>query len=94
MKVLLVEDEALPGMLLVAMLSDLGHEVVGPIDSFGPALAAARDVEVDIAVLDVNLRGGFAFRSLMRWPPVAFLPFSRPATTSPARCSMAGRSRF
>lgn len=61
MRVLLVEDEALPAMLLAAMLVDLGHEVVGPIDSYGRALAAARDAEVDIAVLDVNLRGELCF---------------------------------
>lgn len=57
MRVLLVEDEPL---LLVAasnMLEELGHQVCGMATSLGSAMQAAETLNVDIAVLDVNIGG-------------------------------------
>lgn len=59
MQILVVEDEALVSMLLEDMLEDLGHVVVGPAGSLNEALAlAGEDARpIDVALLDVNLRG-------------------------------------
>jgi DNA-binding response OmpR family regulator len=56
-RVLLVEDEMMVSMLIEDMLVDLGFEVVGPFVRVGDALEAARNEEIDVAVLDFNLNG-------------------------------------
>jgi CheY-like chemotaxis protein len=57
LRVLIVEDEMLVAMNLEDMLLDLGHEVAGIASRAGPALALAREAEIDAAILDVNLAG-------------------------------------
>ena len=59
LRLLLVEDEAMVAMMLEDMLSDLGCVVVGVAGSVssGLALADDDDVQLDGAVLDVNLGG-------------------------------------
>jgi DNA-binding NtrC family response regulator len=61
LKVLVVEDEMLVAAEMEATLEDLGCHVVGPFGRVGQALAALDDVEVDAAVLDVNVRGEMIF---------------------------------
>jgi DNA-binding NtrC family response regulator len=39
------------------MLGDLRFAVLGPINRLAPATAAARDDDIDAAILDVNLAG-------------------------------------
>lgn len=56
-KVLVVEDEMLVSMLVEDMLGDLGCVVIGPAASLDEALALAREAEIDIGLLDVNLAG-------------------------------------
>ncbi len=56
-RILLVEDEALVGMLVETHLSSLGYTVVGPCTTPGEALAALARRDVDAAVLDINLTG-------------------------------------
>ena len=62
-QVLLVEDETLVAMLLEDMIVDLGGTVVGSASRLERALEMARDgaIEIDLAVLDVNLGGAEAF---------------------------------
>jgi DNA-binding NtrC family response regulator len=55
--VMVVEDELLVAMLIEETLLDEGCLVVGPFNTVATALAAARDGEMQIAVLDVNLQG-------------------------------------
>jgi CheY-like chemotaxis protein len=57
LKVLVVEDEMMVSMLIEDMLTDLGCTIVGPASRLDEALALAREVELDCAVLDVNLGG-------------------------------------
>ena len=54
---MVVEDEFLVAMLIEDLLADEGCTVVGPFNTVGDALQAAIHVDVDLAVLDVNLRG-------------------------------------
>ena len=54
-RILVVEDELMIRMLLEGMLSDLGHTVVAEAGGIDEALALAKETEIDIAILDVNL---------------------------------------
>jgi PAS domain S-box-containing protein len=56
-RVLLVEDEALVGMMMKDALNDLGYEVVGPFSTVPEARAAVFEDEFHAAILDVNLHG-------------------------------------
>jgi CheY-like chemotaxis protein len=56
-RILVVEDEALVLLELQDILSDLGCTVVGAALVLEDALAMARDLESDVAVLDVNVGG-------------------------------------
>jgi CheY-like chemotaxis protein len=56
-RVLIVEDELMIRMLLDGMLTDLGHTVAAEAGRIDEALAAAKQAEFDVAILDVNLNG-------------------------------------
>jgi DNA-binding response OmpR family regulator len=70
LKVLVVEDEVMVGLLAEDILQALGHSVVGPIARFEKAIEAARRESVDLAMLDINLDGQEVF-------PVADILHSR-----------------
>ncbi len=59
MRVLVVEDEALVAMLMEDMLADQGCTVVATAPRLDEALAHAENpsLEIDVAVLDLNLAG-------------------------------------
>jgi CheY-like chemotaxis protein len=56
-RVMVAEDELLVSMLIEDVLADAGCLLVGPFCNVPDALVAARDATIDIALLDVNLRG-------------------------------------
>lgn len=60
-RVLLVEDEPLIGLHARDCLEALGYEVVGPVARLEAAAAAARDVEADLALLDLNIGGQMTY---------------------------------
>ena len=57
LRVLVAEDEALVSMLVEDMLAEIGCTVIGPAANLDEALALARESEIDVALLDVNLAG-------------------------------------
>jgi CheY-like chemotaxis protein len=57
LRVLVVEDEALVAMLIEDMLIDLGYEIAAVAARVEYALQCARDLQVDVALLDLNLSG-------------------------------------
>jgi DNA-binding response OmpR family regulator len=57
LRILAVEDEALIAMELEDMLSDLGHEVIGPAATVAAALGLLEGARPDAAVVDANLGG-------------------------------------
>jgi CheY-like chemotaxis protein len=57
MLVMVVEDEALVGMMMEDYLLDLGHEVACIVPSVAEAMQVIDRGEIDIAILDVNLSG-------------------------------------
>lgn len=56
-KVYVVEDRAITRETIVMSLTTLGFEVVGQNDEAEPALEEMRNLEVDIAILDIDLKG-------------------------------------
>jgi CheY-like chemotaxis protein len=60
-RLLLVEDEALTGMMMRDMLTELGFDVIGPFGRVADAMAAARCEDFHAAVLDVNLDGEMVY---------------------------------
>lgn len=75
-RVLVIEDEALVGMLLEDMLQDLGCASVELVSRFDEGLKAADSGDFDVAVLDVNLDGVISFpiaeRLIARNIPLVF----------------------
>lgn len=61
LRVLVVEDEALVSMLIEDYLEELGCEVVGVASRLEDAMENARTLELDVAVLDVNLAGRLSY---------------------------------
>lgn len=60
-RILIVEDEILVAMLMEDVVSDLGHQVIGPAMRLETALAAADNEQLDFAILDINLAGQHSF---------------------------------
>lgn len=60
-RVLVVEDEAIVGMLLEDMLGELGCEAVALSSHIEDALQLARTLDIDFAILDINLGGAQSF---------------------------------
>jgi CheY-like chemotaxis protein len=56
-RILVVEDEMMIRMLLEDMLSDLGYTIVAACGGIDEALGCAKQAEIDVAILDVNLSG-------------------------------------
>jgi CheY-like chemotaxis protein len=56
-RVLIVEDELMIRMLLEDMLSDFGCVLAAEAGTIESALAAVREAQFDVAVLDVNVEG-------------------------------------
>ncbi len=60
-RVLIVEDEALIAMLIEDYLDDLGCEIVGTASRLEDGLRKATDLQIDVAVLDINLAGTLSY---------------------------------
>ena len=61
LRILVVEDESLIAMMLEDILVELGCVVVGPAGRLNDALDLVHRVEVDAAILDVNIHGEQSF---------------------------------
>ena len=57
LRVLVVEDESLIGMLAEDLLEQLGCRMAGLVSSVGGALDAVKSSEIDFALLDVDIGG-------------------------------------
>lgn len=56
-KILVVEDEFIIARNLQAILEDLGYEPYEPVGTKKEALQALQELEIDLAILDINLAG-------------------------------------
>ena len=59
-RVLVIEDEALVGMMIEDFLGDFGYSVVGPIENMQAAVFLAATEQIDVAVVDINISGQIA----------------------------------
>jgi len=55
--VMVVEDELLVGVMIEQILRGAGCRIAGPYRTVETAVAAARDLPIDVAVLDVMMAG-------------------------------------
>jgi CheY-like chemotaxis protein len=69
-RILVVEDEALLATMVADILECLGATIVGPAATLKKGLMLAEHGQIDVALLDVNLRGEGI-------DPVADMLFSR-----------------
>jgi len=60
-RILIVEDESMIAMMVEDFLHESGWEVAGWAGATERALAMAQDLEIDAALLDVNLSGQDTF---------------------------------
>lgn len=58
LRILVVEDNAMVGMLLVDMLQEMGHEVCGVESTEATAVAAALNSRPDLMIVDGRLGDG------------------------------------
>lgn len=74
-RVLVVEDEGAIAMMIEEMLEEVGCEVVASVARLAAALEIASVVEVDLAILDVNLAGEriFPVAEILRQRGIPFL---------------------
>ena len=56
-RILIVEDEAIIGMMASDMLEDLGATVLGPAMNVEQGVSMAETAEADAALVDINLDG-------------------------------------
>ena len=60
-RVLIVEDEYLIRLLLEDMLEELGFQIAAVAASFDEGATHAKDAQIDMAILDVNIDGQQVF---------------------------------
>jgi two-component system, response regulator PdtaR len=56
--ILVVEDEAIIGMLLSEVLAGMGHDVIGVVATEGAAIALAAEYLPDLLIVDAGLTSG------------------------------------
>lgn len=61
LKVLVVEDGVFTAMALEELLAESGCHVVGPCSELDEATAFAREAQIDVAVLDIDIEGKPAY---------------------------------
>jgi CheY-like chemotaxis protein len=76
LRILLVEDESIVAMMVEDMLDDLGFAHAGTAGNLAEALKMSAELEIDGALLDVNLHGKPSFEAAeklkARGVPVVF----------------------
>lgn len=60
-RILVVEDEAMISMLIEDMLVEIGHDIVGPATKLDQALIHALQADIDVGLLDINVKGQVVF---------------------------------
>ncbi|EWY41258.1 response regulator receiver [Skermanella stibiiresistens SB22] len=93
-RILIVEDEAIPAMLLEEMVEDLGFLVCGKAVSGPGAVMAAEDYRPDLILMDIRLANGTdgidaAVEIRQRWgiPSLFMSAFSDHATMTRAQAA-------
>ena len=74
-RILVVEDEALIAMQLEDFLTALGHSVQAIATRMDRAVLLATDIDIDFAILDVNVAGtqSFPVADILRHRGISFM---------------------
>ena len=74
-RILIVEDEFLVALYLEDVLTDMGHQVVGPCTRIQAAIALAREGNIDFAIIDINVAGtpSFPVADILRQRGIPFV---------------------
>ena len=89
--VLVVEDSPLIAASVQEMLSDLGCEVIGPAGNMADAYELCQNANLDVALIDLNIRGSKSFRLLKACPTGRYLSFLPPDMPT-GRCQRNGHT--
>jgi DNA-binding NarL/FixJ family response regulator len=97
--VLLVDDDPAFRRLARRMLTAAGLSVVGEADTVAAAIAAARDLRPDSALVDIGLPDGDGITlagalAALPWPPRVILTSSDADAAGPEDVSRCGASGF
>ena len=57
MNIVIVEDDSLTALFLQESVEDLGHTVLGTFDSAKPLLEKVKNMDVDLAFMDIEING-------------------------------------
>lgn len=74
LRVLVVEDEAIIGMLLAALLGEMGHAVCAVVTTEAAAVAAAARERPDLMIVDAGLGRGSGIRAVAEILRAGFVP--------------------
>ena len=74
LRIMIVEDEAVIGLVLADALKDEGHRIIGPFASQHEALESLDYARPDVAILDLTLQDGLC-SGLTRELRARHLPF-------------------
>ena len=61
LRVLVVEDDMLIALHIEGTLHNLGCVVIGPVGKLEAAITAAAGEAIDLAILNINIRGGHVY---------------------------------
>lgn len=89
LKVLVIEDDALVGVLLAELLAGMGHVVCATAATEAEAISAAQRHRPDLMIADGRLRSGdgvLAVTKILREGPVPFIFLSGDPAGVAARC--------
>ncbi len=74
LRVLVIEDEAIIGMLLSTVLAGMGHEVCGVAATEDEAIAMAAEYRPDLLIVDAGLREGSGVSAVAEILRARFVP--------------------
>jgi two-component system, response regulator PdtaR len=73
--ILVVEDEAIIGMLLSEVLAGLGHDVIGVVATEAGAIALAAEYLPDLLIVDAGLTSGNGLSAVDAIIATRFVPY-------------------
>ena len=74
LRVLVIEDEAIIGMLLEQVLIGMGHDVCGVAATEAEAVAMAAESRPDLLIVDAGLRDGSGVAAVAEIVRTGFIP--------------------
>jgi two-component system, response regulator PdtaR len=74
LRVLVIEDEAIIGMLLSEVLEGMGHDVIGVAATEGAAVALAAEYQPNLLIVDAGLTSGNGLSAIDTITKERFVP--------------------